>query len=504
MICCWEAGLILSKRMEISNKIQQASKWSLVTEIVSKLTSPITNMVLARLLVPEAFGMVATVTMITSLADLLANAGFQKYLVQCDHEGEEYDRRTNVAFWANLSVSALLWIVIALFRNPIAAAAGNGGLGTALAVASLSLPLTALSSTQMARFRRDLDFKTLFYAKLLGICIPLIVTIPLAFVLRSFWALILGNLAVSVSNAVLLTLRSKWKPSFYFCFSRLCEMLGFSLWTFLEQFLGWANLNIGIFVVGVFLSDYYLGLYKTSMASVNQIMSILVNAVSPVLLSSLSRLKDDDREYKAVFYQFEETISMVIFPLGIGIFVFRDLYTQILLGSQWGEAASFVGLWSLVRAVWVVFGMFSMEVLVSKGKPRLSALTQALVLAALLPVLFITAKTGYETLYIARSLVVIWSIVIEMATMYAAVRISPLEILRRAAPYLLAAICMGVVGELLLGISRGIVWQFTSVLICMVVYFALICLYPRSRKNFVGTLRTALKKSEQGEADVDQ
>ena len=67
---------------ELNDKVAKATKWSAVTEIVAKLITPITSMVLARLLTPEAFGVVTTLTMIITFAELFTDAGFQKYLVQ--------------------------------------------------------------------------------------------------------------------------------------------------------------------------------------------------------------------------------------------------------------------------------------------------------------------------------------------------------------------------------------------------------------------------------------
>ena len=288
--------------MDLNNNVRKASKWSLFTEILTKLMSPVVNMVLARLISPEAFGMVATITMVTSFADIFTDAGFQKYIIQKQVDTEtDLDRKTNVAFWTNLMLSIMLWGIITYFRHDIAYLVGNEGLGNAIAIAALSLPLTSFSSIQMARYKRSFDFKTLFFAKLLGIFIPLLVTIPLAFLLRTFWAIVIGNIAVNLSNAILLTARSKWKPNLYYSFSLLKEMISFSLWTLFEQLLGWANLNIGIFIVGRYMSEYYLGLYKTSMATTNQVMLIFVNAFSPVLLSALSRLKDDKNEFNELF-----------------------------------------------------------------------------------------------------------------------------------------------------------------------------------------------------------
>ena len=67
---------------ELNSKIVKATKWSTITEIVAKLITPITSMVLARLLTPEAFGVVATLTMVITFAEIFTDAGFQKYLIQ--------------------------------------------------------------------------------------------------------------------------------------------------------------------------------------------------------------------------------------------------------------------------------------------------------------------------------------------------------------------------------------------------------------------------------------
>lgn len=470
--------------MNIDGKVNGASKWSLITELLSKLMSPIMNMILARLLAPEAFGMVATITMVISFADIFTDAGFQKYLVQGEFkDDQELNNSTNVAFWTNFSLSLVIWALIVLFRHQLATAVGNPGLGNALAIAACTIPLTSFSSIQMARYRRDFDFKTLFFAKLLGIFIPLIVTVPLAFILKSFWALVIGNLAIQLANAVLLTVRSKWKPRLFYSIKLMKEMMGFSLWTLLEQLLGWVNLNIGIFIVGRFLSEYYLGIYKTSMATANQIMSIIVNAFSPVILAALSRLKSDDEEFKNMFYKFEERISFAIIPLGVGILVFRELVTKILLGSQWAEATAFIGLWGLMRALLIVFGMFSMEVFVSTGKPKFSVLSQLLELIVLLPTLLITAPKGYDTLCIARSMVVLWSIIVELTLLKIVAGITPFKIFKVCSPYIGAAIIMGGVGYFLLQVRSSIVWQLISVLICIAVYLGLLLIIPKSRKT---------------------
>lgn len=474
----------------IQNDFAKSSKWSLLTEVVSKLLPPVVNMILARLLTPEAFGLVATITMVTSFADIFADAGVQKYLIQHHFESdEELDKATNVAFWFNLSIASIFWLLIFVFRNQIAFTVGSPGLGLGISVASAAIPITAFSSIQMARFRRAMDFKTLFFVKVATLFIPLFVTVPLAFALRSYWAIIIGNLVVSVFNSVALIFRSVWKPSFYFEWKGLKTMVRFSFWTFLEQLLGWANLNVGIFIVGVYLSEYYLGLYKTSIAYVNQIMWIIPNALFFVLISAISKMQVEKEDFRPFYYQFNEKVCMVIAPLGIGIIVFRDLFTYILLGSQWYEAASFIGLWAGMYALRTMFGIFNNSIFISCGKPQYSVLEQLLSFAVLVPVLLICAPKGYETLYTARSFVVLWVVFVNLVLLRIFLNMSPIKIVKDALPYMLVAAAMGAVGFTMLQVSAGIVWQFFAVFVCVIVYFSLICVFPRTRAVLMGFIK---------------
>ena len=179
----------------LDKKIGRATKWSSLTELIAKLISPVVNMVLARILAPEAFGVVATITMVISFAEIFTDAGFQKYLIQHEFESEDdLNKSTNVAFWTNLFVSVLICGVIFLFRDPIAVMVGSPGLGNSISIASILLIIVAFSSIQMARFKRSFDFKTLFYIRVGTSLIPLVITVPLAFILKNYWALLIGNI----------------------------------------------------------------------------------------------------------------------------------------------------------------------------------------------------------------------------------------------------------------------------------------------------------------------
>ena len=204
----------------LNDKILGATKWSAITEIIAKLIVPITNMILARILAPEAFGIIATITMIISFVDMFTDAGFQKILIQYEFKSkEDLNLFANVAFWTNLIISIVLWSLIIIFSDRIAYMVGNNGLGNVIAIACIQLPLTSFSSIQMSIYRRNFDFKTLFAVRIVSILIPFFITIPLAFLGFSYWSLILGNIASHLFNAIILTLKSTWKPRLVYKFS---------------------------------------------------------------------------------------------------------------------------------------------------------------------------------------------------------------------------------------------------------------------------------------------
>lgn len=467
---------------QLNNKIKTASKWSAITELIVRLLVPIVNMVLARLLTPEAFGIVATLNMVISFAEIFTDAGFQKYLVQ--HEfTDEQDRQdsTNVAFWSNLVMSLFLWGIIALFSDGIAKVVGNPGLGNVLVIACLSIPLAAFSSIQSALYKRDFDFKTLFKVRLVSALIPVFITIPLAFILRSYWALVIGTLFQNLVNAVLLTWFSKWKPRLYYSWLKLKEMISFSIWSMIEQISIWLTGYVDVFIVGTMLSQYYLGLYKTSSSIVGQIMGLITSATTPILFSSLSRLQNDEEEFKQMFFRFQKIVGLMIIPLGVGIYCFSDLITSILLGSQWGEASGFIGLWGLTGSLTIVLSYFSSEVYRAKGRPKLSVLAQWLHIVVLWPVVIITVKHGFETLYVARSLVRLEMILVNLIILYFVLRISPLKMIRNIMPSIVASVAMASV-FFLLPSPNSILIQLAYVLICAMTYIVVVSFFKEERR----------------------
>lgn len=477
----------------LKNKIVNATKWSTITEVVAKLVAPVTNMILARVISPEAFGVVSTTTMVMSFSDMITDAGFQKYLVQHKFKDEEEKiKNTNVAFWTNIFISLFLWIIIIVFRDQIATLVGNPGLGNVIAIVCMQLLLTSFSSIQMALYRREFNFKTLFRVRMVGILMPIIVTIPLAFLGLSYWAIIIGAICTQISNAIILTVKSKWKPYFFYDFRILKEMLSFSVWSLIEALSIWLTGWIDVFIIASSLNQYYLGIYKISTSTVSTLMSLITASILPIFFSALSRLQDDDDKFKSMYFTTQRIVSIFVLPFGVGLYLYSEVATEILLGNSWIEASSLIGVWGITSAIKIIFCNLSSEVYRAKGRPKLSFLSQVLHLIVLIPSCLISVKYGFWVLVYVRAWIRMQFVFVNLIIMKLEVGIKIGKTFKNIIPIAISAISMGGIAYILQKLNDGLVWSILSIIICALFYFCLLYLFP-STKNDINKFTEGVK-----------
>lgn len=467
----------------LNKSVGRATAWSFAGEIAAKIFVPVTNIILARLLTPETFGIIASINMVVCFADVFAQAGFQKYIVQHEYDSKEsLFQGASVAFWTNLSLAMLFWMIICIFRNPIAYFVGNPGYGIGLAVAALSLPLSSFSCIQESLFQRQLNYKILFYRRILVSLLPFVVTIPLAVFGLGYWALIIGTLAGNLLKAVMLTIVSEWKPNFFFDFLLFKRMLSFSMWTLFESIAMWASSYIDILIISNALGAYYTGLYKNSQTTVTSILTIITGATTSVLFAALSRVQQDANKYNEIFYTFQRNVAIFVIPLGVGIFYFSDLITEILLGSQWMEASPFIGIWGLCTSLVCAYGTFSREVYRSKGKPRISFIVQLLHIVFIVPICLYGVTQGFDKLIYLRSFAFLQIILIHMCFIKFYFGMSPFKMIWKTKEPILCSILMSI---LLLFIHKyfagNMIGEFCLILICILFYFFSLCLFKEYR-----------------------
>lgn len=465
--------------------VVQSTKWSAIGELISKLASPLINIVLARLLAPEIFGLVATFQLVTTFAEIFTDAGFQKYLIQHKFATqEEKIKATNVAFWTNLGLSATFWFIIFLARFQIARFVGSPGHEVEICVLSFQIPLHAFSSIQISLFRRDFRFKELTPIKIITSIIPIITTVPLAYFLRSAWAIIVGNLLKEIINVILLFIKSSWKPRFYFKFSILRDMLGDCSWLLADSIAIWLTAYSGTFIVSRALDEYYVGLYKTGIATITSYISILSTIVAPVLFSAFSRKQHQKDELQKEFFSSQKALLYILLPIGFASFIFRDLITQILLGSQWLAIADLMGLVGLSTAISIATAQHNSVYLRAIGKPFLAFAIQIIYVVIMIITLGIFVSRPFDELCFVRGILGFVYIVISSVIVWITEKISLIKVLINNIPSLLSTLITTMFAILFLQLcGNSVVQQMVCGFISICVYILMLIIIPSSRAD---------------------
>ena len=352
----------------IKKKTQESFRWSLLGEIFAKLATPLSTMVLARLLSPEIFGIATAVTIIVTFCEAISESGFSKYIIQKDFStDEEYYKHLRGATSFSLIFSLLLMLAIILCNVPLSNFIGNAGYESILIVSSLQIPFTALNSVYLAHLKRNFKFKAVFFARIAYCLTPFVVTIPLSFFGLGPWALVIGTIASQIVQAPIFVLLSKKiiKPTFEF--KLIKNVIKGSYIMIIESIIIWFCSWTSTFLATQFFDADIVGIVKVSNSTVNSIFSLFSTSFTSVLFVSLSRLKNDERSYKDVFYSIQSAAFSVLVPLGIGSFFFSELVVLIFLGSGWMGATHFVGVYSISFMITCCFNNFLSELFRSKG-----------------------------------------------------------------------------------------------------------------------------------------
>lgn len=435
-----------------------AVKWSTIAEVLAKLISPITSMVLARLLTPDAFGLVASITIVISFCDLFTDIGCNKYIIQHQFPSDSnLYKVATVAFWSNLCISSVLWFLILFFDSYIAYFLNIQGYEFAIVIAAFSLFMTSFSSVQVSLMRKKMDFKDIFKIRILVILFTLVISISLAYLGFGFWAIILGNLFRDVLYAVLFTYISKWKPDFHFDFFEFKDMMAFGFSSFLENLFTWFKSNISVLILSSSLSSYFLGLYKTPITIDNSILGLLYSSLIPVLYSALSRVSSQIDEFQNVLFRLQRLMAMVAFPIGMILLVFNDVVTKFFLGGQWMSIAWFVGLYGCSVVVENVFCIFCIEAYRAAGKPKFSAITVGINAFIIGISVYAVRKMSFDIVCyvtVANSFVYLF---IQKIFLKKVLNIPAFDMLKNIGPFALVSILLGAVS-----------YAFSSVCVCMI------------------------------------
>ena len=266
-------------------------------------------------------------------------------------------------------------------------------------------------------------------------------------------------------------------------------MFSFSAWTLIESLSIWLTTYIDVFLIGRLMTNYHLGLYKTSLTTVDQIISPISNTIVPVLFSSLSRCQNNRKLFANTLYSFQRTSAIVLVPLSVGIFLYSDVVTGILLGAQWREAEKFIGAVGLMRVWIILYANFASEVYRSTGEPKISFLVQSVYILIIAPCITWGARQGFEVLCNVKIGLMVIFMFMHLIVLKFRYHLEWLFMFRNAAVPTVAASVMFAGGYFMRLQAQTMGLTLASILACVLIYFAICFLFPETREIILSVLK---------------
>ncbi|MDD5242734.1 MAG: lipopolysaccharide biosynthesis protein [Syntrophorhabdaceae bacterium] len=394
----------------VTDKATRSVKWSALMEVVSRTASPIILIILARLLTPDDFGVVATAMISISFAQMFWDAGLSKALIQTKEAPEDV---AHVVFWTNIFLGVLIYGILFILAPAIALFFNSPASGPVLRVLGFQIVIASFSSVQQALFVRDLAFRNLFWIKLLTAFIPGLCSIPLAIFGYGVWALVAGSLAGQALNCWLLWRRSAWRPKITYNKELARKLFSFGFWVLLESFAAWLIIWGDNLIVGRFLGVHDLGVYQTGWMLVTILFGLTLNPFLPVLYSTFSRLQDDLPALKNTFHKVNRVVMALALPMGVGLLLVGPELADLLFGNKWqglGFVVSVIGF--MMGLGWIVG--INAELYRAMGRPDVNTKLMFVAILYYLPAYYVASQFGLKTFVITRLVVALVAIPIHI------------------------------------------------------------------------------------------
>ncbi|MEM7757848.1 MAG: lipopolysaccharide biosynthesis protein [Cyanobacteria bacterium P01_A01_bin.40] len=347
---------------------QQAIKgifWSGIQNWGSQAGSLIIFLVLARLLSPADFGLVALANTFLAFFNIFIEQGFSLAIIQRQTIEVEH---LNTAFWTQICLGLLLTILGFFSANLIAIAFEQPSLTPVLQWFSLLFLISSLNVVQLAILKRKLAFKKIALRALLGIFISGIVGISLALSGLGVWSLVGQQLTFEIAGVIVFWSISDWRPSLQFSLAHFKEMSTFGISIFASKILIFFNKNTDNLLIAYFLGEVALGYYAVAYRVLQVLTQLLVNTGNQVTLPVLSRLQVEPERFLKVFYQIIKFASLVSLPLFCGVIILAQQLVIVIFGEQWQTSIPIVQILSCGSIIYLIL-FLNRSALLAMGKP---------------------------------------------------------------------------------------------------------------------------------------
>lgn len=322
----------------LKNKSVEGTAWSFLDNIASSGITFLVGLVLARLLTPEEYGIMAIIAIFIAISTSIVDSGFSNALIRkVDIHQVDYC----TVFYFNLIISAVLYIVLyfvspiisVFFKEPI--------LVEIIRIIGIVLVINALAIIPRTIFVREVNFKSQAKVSFISSISSGFIGIGMAFAGMGVWSLVGQQLSRQLLNTFFLWFFCEWRPVWTFSIKSFKELYGFGSKLLLSGLIDTIYKNIYYIIIGRFYSSVQLGQY-TRAEQFNTIFSVnLTSVVQRVSYPVLSSIQDDSDRLRDVYRRVIKIMMLITFGCMLGMAAVAKPLFIILIGEKWLPAVYF-------------------------------------------------------------------------------------------------------------------------------------------------------------------
>ena len=319
----------------LKNKTAIGVFWSGVDKFAYYAIQFVVNIIMARLLSPNDYGVVGIMMVFISFSSIFVDGGFMTALIQKQNR-DELD--FNTVFITNLTTSLFLYALLFIIAPYIASFYNQNSICSLLRVLSLQLVISALSAVPLTKLTIDVNFKRISIASLSSAIISGMLGIIFALKGLGVWSLVYMQLILVISRCALLNLMKRWMPLFTFSVSSFKQLFSFSSKLIASSLIDQIYLNLYPLVIGKFFSARSLGIYSRGEQFGKLPASVLNDIFMRVTLPIMSSIQDDIPQLRKIYRDYIQASSFIIFGVMCLLVVIAHPLILILLKEQWLES----------------------------------------------------------------------------------------------------------------------------------------------------------------------
>lgn len=428
-----------------------ATKWSILASNLRYASTPIATLLLALVLTPEDFGVVAVSTLVVSIISIFQEGGLGMALIQRQTHIEEANCLT---FWMTLLLGALYAVCVFLFAYQISVFFGDPRLELVLKVQSIQPVFTMLCTTPKTILRRSYSFKKLTILQFLPALLPFIVALPAAHLGYGYWALILTAVAASFMEMVLLWGYCDWRPSLPKKSPANREIVSKGLQFSGNCLCAWTIRKSDKLILGFAVTMASVGLFSFGTNFMQIVTRFLIAPfASHAMFVAYSEMQNDSAKLLIMAQKNLRLFAFICLPCLTGISVTAHQFVPVFFNESWAQLDTVLCILAISPSMTVVLTPYR-QTIQALGRPNILNMIDVLTIGVMVPLLFFAAPHGLVAFLWGRflaELVVFGSIIYFVRDVYA---VSAFSLFRPISAPAIASLVMAAT-------LVGLLWSFS-------------------------------------------